>query len=104
MHTRTCFFVSDLHGHVDRYQKLFNAIEQEYPFAVFMGGDLLPSGLFQISAMHKVHDDFMKEVLRAGFSRLREGLSVIHIKIINHNKFHVRGEKYDKSRNTPICH
>lgn len=37
-----CYFVSDLHGKVERYKKLFNLIIQEKPRAVFFGGDLLP--------------------------------------------------------------
>lgn len=37
-----CYFVSDLHGKIERYEKLFNLIEQEKPNAVFFGGDLLP--------------------------------------------------------------
>jgi Icc-related predicted phosphoesterase len=37
-----CLFVTDLHGRVDRYEKLFDAIESESPRAVFIGGDLLP--------------------------------------------------------------
>lgn len=37
-----CFFVSDFHGKIDRYEKLLNLIEQEKPAAVFWGGDLLP--------------------------------------------------------------
>jgi uncharacterized protein len=39
----TCFFASDLHGHEDRYRKLFEAVRRERPAAVFLGGDLLPS-------------------------------------------------------------
>ena len=39
-----CIFVADLHGRIDRYQKLFALIEQEKPAAVFLGGDLLPFG------------------------------------------------------------
>jgi uncharacterized protein len=38
----TCFFASDLHGGVERYRKLFAAIEDERPAALFLGGDLLP--------------------------------------------------------------
>jgi Icc-related predicted phosphoesterase len=38
----SCLFASDLHGHVDRYDKLFTTIERERPGAVFLGGDLLP--------------------------------------------------------------
>jgi len=37
-----CFLVSDLHGRVNRYQKLFSSIRSERPQVVFMGGDLLP--------------------------------------------------------------
>ena len=40
-----CFFVSDLHGRRDRYRKLFREIEAKPPAAVFLGGDLFPSGL-----------------------------------------------------------
>ena len=40
-----CFFVSDLHGSVERYRKLFAAVAGEPPRAVFLGGDLLPTGL-----------------------------------------------------------
>ncbi|MBD3179751.1 MAG: hypothetical protein GF417_09160 [Candidatus Latescibacteria bacterium] len=36
------FFVSDLHGKMPRYEKLFQAIENEKPGFVFIGGDILP--------------------------------------------------------------
>jgi Icc-related predicted phosphoesterase len=39
-----CFFVADLHGHEDRYEKLLAAVEGERPAAVFVGGDLLAHG------------------------------------------------------------
>ena len=38
-----CIFVSDLHGRVERFKKLFEIIEKEKPDAVFIGGDLLPN-------------------------------------------------------------
>jgi Icc-related predicted phosphoesterase len=38
-------FASDLHGRVDRYEKLLAAIVEERPAAVFLGGDLLPFGV-----------------------------------------------------------
>lgn len=41
----TCFFVSDLHGQLHHYQKLFEIIADEKPAGVFLGGDLLPTGL-----------------------------------------------------------
>jgi len=37
-------FVSDLHGRVECYRKLFSLVRHENPRAVFLGGDLLPSG------------------------------------------------------------
>lgn len=37
-----CFLVADLHGRVDRYEKLFGAIAIERPDVVFFAGDLLP--------------------------------------------------------------
>ena len=40
-----CVFVSDLHGRLDRYEKLFQLIAHDEPEAVFIGGDFLPSGL-----------------------------------------------------------
>jgi Icc-related predicted phosphoesterase len=64
----SCFFVSDLHGHIDRYQKLFKAITDERPTGVFLGGDLLPHGL-------AAHRDFVNEVIAAGFMKLRERLA-----------------------------
>jgi len=37
------FFVSDLHGKKHRYTSLFQAITNEQPEAVFIGGDIMPS-------------------------------------------------------------
>ena len=49
-----CFFVSDLHGKIARYNKLFSQILAEEPEAVFLGGDLLPSGLFALTSNETV--------------------------------------------------
>ncbi len=70
-----CFFVSDLHGAEDRYRKLFAAIAAERPAAVFLGGDLLPSGLMPSSAVAPGRVDFIHEVLAAGFREVRERLA-----------------------------
>lgn len=37
-----CLFVTDLHGLLDRYEKLFGSMQSEEPDAVFLGGDLFP--------------------------------------------------------------
>ena len=74
--TLTCFFVSDLHGHVDRYKKLFSSIEAERPAAVFIGGDILPHGLKPqgLPGSGDDHVDFIHDFLAKEFGRLKEGL------------------------------
>ncbi len=69
-----CFFVSDLHGSTARYEKLFAAIAAERPRAVFLGGDLLPSGTAALLSPSAVHTDFVDEFLIARFAQLRERL------------------------------
>jgi len=68
-----CFFASDLHGHTDRYEKLWRAIEQAVPEAVFLGGDLLPSG-FGMVALDPAHRDFVNDFMAPGFERIRTQL------------------------------
>lgn len=68
------FFVSDLHGSIERYQKLFKKIEDEKPRLVFLGGDLLPSGLFLLTRNDQQVTDFLNEFLIPGFSALQEKL------------------------------
>jgi Icc-related predicted phosphoesterase len=70
----TYFFASDLHGRVDRYQKLFEAIEAERPEAVFLGGDLLPSGA-SVFSESRVADDFLQTYLVHHLCRMREALA-----------------------------
>ncbi len=40
-----CIFVSDLHGKISKFEKLFTIIENEKPDAIFFGGDILPKQL-----------------------------------------------------------
>lgn len=70
----TCFFVSDLHGRTDRYEKLFQALRQEPPTAVFLGGDLFPSYLFALSSTPEAFPDFADDFLAPGFARLKKTL------------------------------
>ncbi|MCP4546525.1 MAG: hypothetical protein GY835_08685 [bacterium] len=69
--SRLFFFVSDLHGSLERYNKLFALIEEERPEAVLLGGDLLP--MFYITDWNKGSDrqDFILDYLEPGFARLR---------------------------------
>jgi len=81
-----CLFASDLHGRRDRYLKLFAAIEAERPAAVFLGGDLLPSG-FGIAAQDETQlaredeQGFVQGFLAWRLSRLRESLALAYPEI-----------------------
>ncbi len=68
-----CFFVSDLHGHGDRYQALFERMEAEAPDIVFLGGDLLPHRCDRQRAQGGL--DFLSDYLLAQLARLRERLA-----------------------------
>jgi Icc-related predicted phosphoesterase len=68
-----CFFISDLHGSTDRYNKLFSLIKNEHPDAVFIGGDILPSGLKSIIS-DSDSDDYLKKVIISGFSNLKDDM------------------------------
>ncbi len=70
----TCFFVSDLHGHIDRFQKLFSIIFKEKPAAVFLGGDLLPAMVSSILLQDSRVGNFLHKVIEAGFAELKEKL------------------------------
>ncbi len=54
-----CFFVTDLHGKIDRYRKLFMAVQTETPDMVLFGGDLLPHGLKRVEAYDHFATDFL---------------------------------------------
>ena len=60
-----CLFVTDLHGRVDRYMKLFELILSERPAAIFIGGDLLPN-LFVGEA------NFVSRFVKPNIGNLRE--------------------------------
>jgi Icc-related predicted phosphoesterase len=69
MNRNQYFFVSDLHGSLKRYEKLFRLIFKERPQAVFIGGDLTPSGF-----KGAFPGDFVKDVVVKGFSELKTSM------------------------------
>jgi Icc-related predicted phosphoesterase len=46
-------FVSDIHGNIPRFQRLFKIIRNETPDSVFLGGDLLPLQLVNHNTMEE---------------------------------------------------
>ena len=70
------FFVSDLHGSISRYEKLFLLIEKETPAVIFMAGDLLPSGMFAFTSSSGTVAGFIDGVLKKGFVDLKKKMGV----------------------------
>src|SRR4030042_5744011 len=68
------FLVSDLHGRIGRFQKLFEAVVQERPEAVFIGGDFLPHGWYGHETLDFLHRDFINDVLMRNLLALRREL------------------------------
>ncbi len=72
-----CFFVSDLHGREDRYEKLFAATAAEVPAAVLVGGDLFAHGL-----AHRGPDDFVGGFLHPRLEDLRRRLGEAYPRVL----------------------
>jgi len=67
-----CFFVSDLHGKMSRYETLFRKIQVEKPDFVFIGGDLLPHKNIQGRAGFENMQDFAGDFLLKRFRKLKK--------------------------------
>lgn len=65
------YFVSDLHGRVKCYQKLFSVVQQDIPKAVFLGGDLLPSGSLYFGEKDTFKNNFIDDFLVPELLKLR---------------------------------
>jgi len=76
-----CFFVSDLHGHKSRYEKLFGLIAEEKPDAVFIGGDIMPSALAVKQSVFDAYSDFIDGFLVPQFFELKDVLGSQYPKI-----------------------
>jgi Icc-related predicted phosphoesterase len=60
------FFVSDLHGRKEKFERLFAAIREERPNAVLIGGDFLPNAFGSDT-------EFIESFIRPEIARLRSG-------------------------------
>lgn len=68
-----CFFVSDLHGKIARYDKLMGQIREEKPEILFIGGDILPN-VFSKKKTNVAYDDFVLDLLIPQFKKLKNEL------------------------------
>ncbi len=71
-------FVSDLHGRISWYDKLFHAIESEKPKLVLLGGDLFPHAMFSSAQ----YPDFIKDYLQPKFRSLKRSLKEQYPKVM----------------------
>jgi uncharacterized protein len=60
-------FVSDIHGNIPRFQRLFQIIRNEAPDAVFFGGDLLPLHLVK----HETMEEFVQATIFSEMKKIR---------------------------------
>ena len=68
----TCYFVTDLHGRPERYEKLLGSAVRESPEAVFLGGDLLAH--VSLSNGPGMHGSFVADYLVPAFRRVQKEL------------------------------
>jgi Icc-related predicted phosphoesterase len=87
-----CIFVSDLHGKLERYRKLFQIIISDKPDAVFIGGDLLPHAW---SADHDFIGGYLAKELRDVRNLLADAYPRIFVILGNDDG--VRGENAVKA-------
>ncbi len=93
----TCFFASDLHGRTDRYEKLLARITEQRPDAVFLGGDILPSGLFARAMPESARHDFIPGFLVPRFLETRERLGPVYPRV-----FVILGNDDPRSEEGPV--
>jgi Icc-related predicted phosphoesterase len=74
------FFVSDLHGDLSRYQKLYKLISSEKPEVILMGGDLLPAGYTSLD--DPSGKNFINSVLLNEFTTLKIELTSNYPKVL----------------------
>ncbi|MGE5342703.1 MAG: metallophosphoesterase family protein [Candidatus Omnitrophota bacterium] len=67
-----CDFVSDIHGRIDRYEKLFKRVAADPPDALFIGGDFLPSPLGALMRRELSQATFIEGFLQTEFQKLKD--------------------------------
>jgi len=73
-----CFFVTDLHGKIDRYDKLIDKIKEILPDIVFIGGDILSNFNPYLT---DEYDDFILDYLIPLFQNLKSNITKKYPKI-----------------------
>ncbi|MCX6234372.1 MAG: metallophosphoesterase [Bacteroidetes bacterium] len=66
------FFVTDLHGKIGRYERLFAEMLNDPPQVLFLGGDLLPHRLRPVQWGDEMIENFVEDYLSKRFLKLKE--------------------------------
>jgi Icc-related predicted phosphoesterase len=69
------FFVTDLHGKIPRWRRLFEAVAREKPTALFIGGDILPPAWGVTGDSEGEGGDFIRDFLAGELLSLRRTLA-----------------------------
>ena len=73
-----CYFVSDLHGHEERYDKLYDHLLRQPPDILFIGGDILPHGFYM---RKRESEESLRKLLVDRFYKLKEKLGERYPKV-----------------------
>jgi uncharacterized protein len=77
----TAFFVADLHGRRERYEKLFKVVAAERPCALFLGGDLLPHPMMSFDAAGPGKHAFLEDYVVPRLGALRGSMGLDYPRI-----------------------
>jgi Icc-related predicted phosphoesterase len=77
----TCFYVTDLHGIINRYESLFYEIINRKPSIVFIGGDLLPHVRKSVKFGNEPVADFVLDYMIPGFHRVQQQMGCNYPKV-----------------------
>ncbi|MBU0560552.1 MAG: metallophosphoesterase [Bacteroidetes bacterium] len=75
------FLVSDIHGSIDKCNKLFELIRTNKPDQLFIAGDIFPSSVFRFSKSFNIDEDSFFAFLTNGLKKLNADLGVDYPKI-----------------------
>ncbi|MCX7833781.1 MAG: metallophosphoesterase [Ignavibacteria bacterium] len=66
-----CIFSTDIHGNKTKFDKFFKYIMEEKPDIIFLGGDILPSGIYAFAGKD-VCSDFIFGYFRDNLLKIRD--------------------------------
>ncbi len=97
-----CFFISDLHGSVEKFEKLIFQIKKEKPSIVFIGGDITPSPYSKNNNFNEFITDYIAKKLLKTKNALKEKYPNIYI-ILGNDDPRTYEEALIKAEQKKLC-